>query len=275
MKTTVLPFVIAVFLVISGTAFAELDLEQEVLIVPDTHNEKPYIWKVNRNPKDYELVLGYDNLVAGKDNPVELIVSPPSGEKVNNMHVFIVDADLHDYAHIRPDKDVTGKYTFRFNPRLTGKYRVETVFESSKGWVSIGKDIRVKGGKSGSISDTNPGDEDYHVAVKVIPRKIYTKHVFTLLFDIKYKGEPLKGIEKVDGFDMQVATWDEDLKEFVYATPKQNLGGPEVAVSIVFMRDGKHAAFAEFRHKGISRRVDLVVEALEEPTPQEMDSPIP
>ncbi len=274
MNKTVFLLFITVFLVISVPAFAELDLEQEVLIVPDTHNEKPYIWKVNRDPKDYALVLGYDNLVAGKENAFGLVVRPPSGQNISNLHVFIADTDLHDYAHIRPEKDADGKYTFRFNPRLTGKYRVETVFESSKGWVSIGKDIRVKGGKAGLISDTKPGDEDYHVAVKVIPGKIYTKHVFTLLYDIKYKGEPLKGIEKVDGFDMQVAAWDEDLKEFVYATPKQNFGGPEVAVSIVFMRAGKHAAFAEFKHKGITRRIDLVVEALEEPAPQGMGSSI-
>lgn len=256
---------IALFFVISAPAFAELDLEQEVLIIPDTHNEKPYIWKVNRNPKDYEVVLEHDNLVAGTDNTFGLVVRPPLGEKISNIHVFIADEDLHDYAHIRPDKDVTGKYTFRFNPHLTDNYKVEIVFEASNGWVSIGKNIKVKGDKSGPISDTKPGDEEYHVTVKVIPRKIYTKHVFTLLYDIQYRGEPLKDIDKVDGFDMQVATWDEDLKEFVYATPKQNLGGPEVAVSMVFMRPGKHAAFAEFRHKGITRRIDLVVEALEEP----------
>ena len=275
MNKTVFLFVIAVFLVTSVPAFAELDLEQDVLIIPATHNEKPYIWKVNRDPKDYELVLAYANLVAGTKNTFGLIIRPPSGESISNMHVFIADADLNDYGHIRPEKDATGKYTFIFNPRLTGKYRVETVFESRNGWVSIGKDIRVKGGKAGLSSDSKPGDEDYHVAVKVIPRKIYTKHVFTLLYDIRYKGEPLKGIEKVDGFDMQVATWDEDLKEFIYATPKQNLGGPEVAVSIVFMRAGKHAAFAEFRHKGITRRVDMVVEALEEPVPQGMEPSIP
>ncbi len=80
-----------------------------------------------------------------------------------------------------------------------------------------------------------------------------------------YKGIPLKGLEKIDGFDMQVAAWDEDMKEFIYATPRQNLGGPEVAVSIVFMRPGKHAVFGEFKHNGVIRKVDLVVDVREEP----------
>ena len=87
----------------------------------------------------------------------------------------------------------------------------------------------------------------------------------TILYEIMYKGAPLKGLEKIDGFDMQVASWDEDLKEFIFATPKQNLGGPEVAVSIVFMRPGKHAVFGEFKHKGVIRKVELVVGVQEEP----------
>ena len=78
-------------------------------------------------------------------------------------------------------------------------------------------------------------------------------------------GKPLKDIEKIDGSDIQVAAWDEDLKEFIYMTPKQNLGGPEVAVSIVFMRPGKHALFGEFRYNGIIRRIDTVVFVNAEP----------
>ena len=87
----------------------------------------------------------------------------------------------------------------------------------------------------------------------------------TIVYEIMHKGAPLKGLEKIDGFDMQVASWDEDLKEFIFATPKQNLGGPEVAVSIVFMKAGKHAVFGEFKHKGVIRKVDLAVDVWEEP----------
>ncbi len=64
---------------------------------------------------------------------------------------------------------------------------------------------------------------------------------------------------------MQVASWDEDLKEFIFATPKQNLGGHEVAVSLVFMRPGRHAVFAEFKHKGVIRKIDFVLNVFEEP----------
>lgn len=79
----------------------------------------------------------------------------------------------------------------------------------------------------------------------------------------------MKRLSALDCSDMQVAAWDENLKDFIYMTPKQNLGGPEVAVSIVFMRPGKHAVFAEFRHKGTTRRVDFVITVYKEPVVQD------
>ncbi len=55
------------------------------------------------------------------------------------------------------------------------------------------------------------------------------------------------------------------MKEFIYMTPKQTLGGPEVAVSVVFMRPGKHAVFTQFKHNGVVRTIDSVVNVLAEP----------
>ncbi|MDP2158083.1 MAG: hypothetical protein Q8K68_10300, partial [Nitrospirota bacterium] len=60
--------VIALFLlVLPSISWAELDLDQEVLIVPDTHNEKPYIWHVARNPEGYELVMNSGDQASSAD----------------------------------------------------------------------------------------------------------------------------------------------------------------------------------------------------------------
>ncbi|RJQ41220.1 MAG: hypothetical protein C4550_02285 [Nitrospiraceae bacterium] len=249
----------------AAPSHAQLDLEKEVLIIPDTHNEKPYIWKVLRNPKDYEFTLQYADAAAGTETVFSLDLRSKGTAKIEDLHVFIADEDLHIYRHVRPVISGDGKYRFNFKAPQAGKYRFEVVFKTQEGWINLSKDIKIKGDKKTSEPEAQAGDEDYSVKVKLIPKKIYSEHVVTIVYGIMHKGAPLKGLEKIDGFDMQVASWDEDLKEFIYATPRQNLGGHDVAVSIVFMRPGKHAVFGEFKHKGVIRKVDLVVDVREEP----------
>lgn len=245
-------------------AYAELDLDKEVIAIPDTHNEKPYIWSVKVNPKGYDLIMETGNVTAGKRHDFRFSVSSKEGEVIGSPQVFITDHDLHEYARIIPEK-ADGQYLFSYQAPKAGRYRFEIVFQSSKGWVDLRRDIRISGDGKASGRVTIPGDEDYQIKVKLVPKKAYAEHVVTLLYDISYKGAPLTGIEKMDGFDMHVAAWDEDLKEFLYITPKQNLGGPEVPVSIVFMRPGLHSVFAEFRHKGIVRKVEFFLNVLAEP----------
>ena len=56
MKTIV--FVMLFFACVPPSlASADLDLDQEVLVIPDTHNAKPYIWHVRQDPQGYELVF--------------------------------------------------------------------------------------------------------------------------------------------------------------------------------------------------------------------------
>lgn len=242
----------------AATAAAELDLEKEVLIIPDTHNEKPYIWNVERQPRGYELVLSEAPAAAGGGHSYIIRIVSSSETPKGDVHVFITDNDLHLYAHrkaVRSGED----YRFEYEAPGPGKYRLEVVFETRKGWVNLRKDIKIGRSSARSAPDNRLGDEDYQVRLKLIPKKAYAEHVVTFLYEIEYKGAPLTGLEKMDGFDMHVAAWDEDLKEFLYATPRQNMGGPEVAVSIVFMRPGKHAVFTEFKHNGIVRQVDSVI----------------
>ncbi len=244
-------------------SFAELDLDQEVLIIPDTHNEKPYIWHVLKSPKDFELVMDYPGATAGKDTAYTFGINRKQGEDISDMHVFITDDDLHAYKHVRPET-AGENYKFTYNAPWAGKYRFEIVFKTPKGWVNLRKDIRIKGERRKEDSEGKELDEGYGIKVKLIPKKIYSEHAGTVLYEISYQGKPLKELEKIDGIDMQAAAWDEDLKEFIYAIPRQNLGGPEVAVSFVFMRPGKHAIFAEFKHNGKLRKIDMVVDVLEE-----------
>lgn len=249
----------------TSSAYGELDLDQEVIIIPDTHNAKPYIWNVSRNPKDYELRLEYDGAEEKNDIQVKFSIVSESELRADDLHVFVTDEDIRFYRHIRPVLGNEGKYAFSLDAPLPGKYRVEVVFKKGEQWINLRKDIKIKGMRKSGIGDSKAGDEDYNVKVKFIPKKAYSEHVVTALFELRYKGMPLRGLEKIEGFDMQVASWDEDLKEFIFATPKQNLGGHEVAVSLVFMRPGRHAVFAEFKHKGVIRKIDFVLNVFEEP----------
>lgn len=251
------------FLLMIPYAYAELDLDKEVLIIPDTHNEKPFIWHVQTNPRGHELVLSGGPLKAGEEQPYIFKVLSPSGMPEGNVHVFITDDDLLVYAHRKAAKTGDG-YRFAYQAPRPGKYRLEVVFKTPQGWIDLRKDIKI-GGPAVAAADKLPGDEDYQVKIKLIPKKAYAEHVVTLLYEIHYKDVPLKDLEKIDGFDMLVAAWDEDLKEFIYMTPKQNFGGPEVAVSMVFMRPGRHAVFAEFKHNGYVRLIETVMDVLAEP----------
>ncbi|MFZ5998052.1 MAG: hypothetical protein ACOYW7_11290 [Nitrospirota bacterium] len=261
-KTILLVFLL--LLAVPFAAQAELDFGQEVLVIPDTHNEKPYIWQVQVNPKEYELLLENAQPLAGEPTTFGLLINSKSGESIRDLHVFITDEELHTYKHIKPVFD-NGRYKFTYTAPWAGTYRIEVVFPTGKGWVNLRKDIKVKGRRADHDAAGHEDDKGYSVNVKLIPRKIYAEHVVTFLYELSYNGTPIKGLEKIGGADMQVAAWDEDLKEFIYATPKQNLGGPEVAVSFVFMQPGKHAIFAEFKHNGVIRKIDLVVNVYEEP----------
>ncbi|MHB8879873.1 MAG: hypothetical protein ACYC69_00020 [Thermodesulfovibrionales bacterium] len=262
MKTK-LPVLLLILFALAPPAFGQLDLEQEVLIIPDTHNEKPYIWHVQVNPRGYELVMSDGPLKADKEQLYIFKILSPTGIPEGDVHVFITDDDLHVYAH-RKAAWTGDDYRFAYQAPGPGKYRLEVVFKTPRGWINLRKNIKIDG-PSELAADKIPGDEDYQVKIKLIPKKAYAEHVVTLLYEIHYRGAPVSNLEKMEDFDMQVAAWDEDLKEFIYMTPKQNFGGPEVAVSIVFMRPGNHAIFAEFKHNGYMRKIETVIDVLAEP----------
>ena len=119
-------------------------------------------------------------------------VKRESSVKMDDMHVFITDEDLHTFAHVRPVINSVGKYLFNFAAPATGKYRFEVVFKTDAGWVNLRKDIRLKKAAGKAESASKPGDEDYGVKIKLYPKKIYADHVGTFLYEISYKGEPLR-----------------------------------------------------------------------------------
>src|SRR3972149_2708630 len=96
--------VLLLLVIVPVSSYAQLDLDQEVLIIPDTHNEKPYVWNVSRNPKDYELSLEYDEAKEKNDIEVKFSIVTESELRADDLHVFVTDGDLHFYRHIRPVK---------------------------------------------------------------------------------------------------------------------------------------------------------------------------
>src|SRR3972149_9158637 len=157
--------VLLLLVIVPVSSYAQLDLDQEVLIIPDTHNEKPYVWNVSRNPKDYELRLEYDGAEEINDIQVKFSIVTESELRADDLHVFVTDEDLRFYRHIRPVQGNEGKYAFSLDAPLPGKYRVEVVFRRGERWINLGKDIKIKGMRKSGIGDSKAGDEDYDVKV--------------------------------------------------------------------------------------------------------------
>jgi hypothetical protein len=260
MKRTIIFLAAFLLILVAATSFAELDLDQEVIVIPDTHDEKPYIWEVSRNPEGFDFSIRRD--ASGADR-FQLLLSAAK-EDVDDVHVFVTDKDFHVYQHVRPNKTGKGDYSFSLSLPLTGKYRVEVIFRTKDAWVNLRNDLKLE--KTGPDISTGPDDELYKVKVKFYPEKIYAEHVVTLLYHIEYKGVPVSDLGKINGvYDMEVAAWDKAGKEFLFVRPRQNPGGPEVPVSMVFMRPGRHFVFAEFSHRGKLKQIELVVDVHEEP----------
>ncbi|MDA8084921.1 MAG: hypothetical protein M0024_14785 [Nitrospiraceae bacterium] len=258
------PFLLIAAIVILGVsllpppAHAELNLDKEVLVIPDTHDIKPYVWNVSRSPKGILLELGPCSHC--KDTFI-LNIRGIHQVKQEDLHVFVTDYRLSTFAHIRPSVTDQG-YSFQYSPPADGVYRFEVVFRTATGWVDLRKDLKLA--KSGNLS-RDAGDYGYEATVTPYPKMVYADHVGTFVYHLEYKGSPLNDLERADGSDIQVAGWDENLDDFVYMTPKQNLGGPDIGVSIVFTRAGKHRVFGEFRHRGAVHHIDSDINILQEP----------
>jgi len=248
--------------IIPSLLFAQLDLEQEVLVIPDTHDAEPYKWKKSWNIRDYDLRMEYGTLIAGNDSEFIFSIKTKTPKTINDVNVFITDKGLNVFKHLRPESE-KGKYKFIFSAPSQGKYRLEFVFKTVEdGWINMSENISIKEGVRKEIFFEQ--DKTYSVNVKLFPEKVYAEHVVTLLYEINYNGTPVKYPEKMEGVDILLASWDESRKEFICAGSRQNVNG-QIAASIVFMRPGRHRFFSEFMHNGTVRVFETDIDVLEEP----------
>jgi len=264
MKKRIILLLSAMFIIAPSLPYAQLDLEQEVLMISDTHDAEPYKWKKAWLTWGYDVRLGYGTLIAGKD--LEFTFSINAKTTINDVHVFITDKDLNVFKHLRPDSE-NGKYKFIFNAPSQGEYRLEFVFKTDKDdWVNLNKNVSVKEGVKREVHSEL--DRNYSVNVKLFPDKVYAEHVVTLLYEISYDGAPVKYPEKMDGVDILLASWDKSRKEFICSGSRQNVDG-KIAASIVFMKPGRHRVFSEFSHNGAVKMVETDIDVLKEPQQRE------
>ena len=249
----------ALIIIIPSLLYAQLDLEQEVLIIPDTHDAEPYKWKKAWFTWGYDVRLEHGTLIAGNDS--EFIFSIKAKTVIHDVHIFITDKDLNVFKHLRPENE-NDKYKFIFNAPSQGKYRFEFVFKTDRDvWINLNKNISIKEGVTKEILSEQ--HKDYSVNVKLFPEKVYAEHVVTLIYEVSHNGVPVKYPDKIDGADILTASWDKVRKDFIFMASRQNLDG-QIAVSLVFMRPGKHRVFVEFKHNGAVRVFAHEVEVLKE-----------
>ncbi|MEW6601687.1 MAG: hypothetical protein AB1499_12020 [Nitrospirota bacterium] len=264
MRKLIILLLSALFLMISSLSHAQLDLEQEVLIIPDTHDAEPYKWKTKWFTWGYDVRLEHGPLIAGSD--AEFTFSIKAKTAVHDMNVFITDEGLNVFKHLHPESD-NGIYKFIFNAPSLGKYRFEFVFNNDKGeWIDLSENVSIKEGAETEVLPEKY--KDYSVNVKLVPDKVYADHVVTLIYEISHKGVPVTYPDRMDGADILTASWDESRKEFIYSRSRQNVNG-QIAASIVFVRPGRHRVFAEFSHNGVVKVFETDIDVLKEPSQKE------
>jgi len=117
------------FIFVPSLLFAQLDLEQEVLVIPDTHDAEPYKWNKKWFTWGYDVHMEYGTLFAGNDS--EFTFSIKAKTAIHDVNVFITDKGLTVFKHLHPESE-NGKYKFIFNAPSQGKYRFEFVFKTDK-----------------------------------------------------------------------------------------------------------------------------------------------
>jgi hypothetical protein len=227
------------------------DLEQEILSIPDSHEKpEPYLWNATLNPKEFEF-----SLARNSDGQFHVKIMPPNEINIQEIHVFVTNKKLEFAHHIIPE--AAGPNTFEFDYLATqkDKYRFETIVKTEKGWINFREDMKL----NQEAEKTPQIGPDYEILIKTAPAKAYSDHVTTFIYEISHKGEPIRDLQKMGGVDMHLFSWNSawlfSLKEFNYRVPKQNFGGPEVAVSLVFKTPGRQVVFGEFSHLGKKRTV--------------------
>jgi len=259
MRKRIITLLSALLLIIPSLLYAQLDLEQEVLIIPDTHDAEPYKWNKKWLTWGYDVRLDYGTLIAGNDS--EFTFSIKAKTTATEVHVFITDKQMNVFKHLRPESE-NGIYKFIFNAPSQGEYRFEFVFKTDKDdWIDLSENVSIKEGVKREVLSEQY--KDYSVNVKLVPDKVYAEHVVTLIYEIRYNGTPIKYPDKMDGADMLISSWDESRKDFIYTSSRQNVNG-EIAASIVFMKPGRHRVFSEFRHNGAVKVVETDIDVLEE-----------
>lgn len=266
MKKRIVLLLSLMFLLLPSLLHAQLDLEQEVLIIPDTHDAEPYKWKTKWFTWGYDVRLEHGTLIAGSDS--EFTFNIKAKTAIHDVNVFITDEDLNVFKHLRPESE-NGKYKFIFNAPSQGKYRFEFVFRNADDeWIDLIENVSIKEGVKHDPSLIPPlarGDKVgvYFVNIKLVPDKVYAEHVVTLIYEISQNGSPVRYPDKMDGADILMASWDTSLKDFIYTTSRQNVNG-QIAASIVFTKPGRHRVFSEFSHNGAVKVVETDIDVLEE-----------
>jgi len=257
---------LACLLLAAAPVRAQLDFAQEVVSFPDTHEADRYRWEARRNPPGLPFSLAPLPEEGGEGRRLRLALGDGSADGIDEIHVFVTDRELGDFAYARPEADGSGGYVFGFQPKRDALYRFEIVLRRGSDWIALEKDLRI-GAVDGAAPETD--GEGLEVRVKPLQRFLYAGHVLTFMLDFRIGHAPVTDLEPVQGSDLQAALWRRSWfsgpKDFVHASAFQDTGGPEVPLSLVFPEPGSWVVFAAFRRGGRLDHVRFELDILREP----------
>lgn len=257
-----------IYLLLPAASHAGFDIEQEVLTIPDYHDIAAYEWKVERNPKGFGFTFAPSQSPEGTNH--ELDISIPADRKIEEMHVFMTNKALDIFEQFIPQPGQRNKYKFTYAFPEAGSYYFEVALRTGKGWVNLSKKVEIEKAAFRAKNVKSLEDQGYEIKIKHIPSSaVWTQHVTTLVFEIFLNGKPVHNLESIQGSDMHLFAWKtfwfKKVGHFEYATSRQNLGGPEVGVSLVFKKTGRYKIFAQFKHLNTIHTIQMELDVGHEP----------
>ena len=203
-----------------------------------------------------------------------VVTEQPAGDPLRHfdlvhdrlMHLVVVDATLHSFAHLHPQLD-QGLFRTSFVFPSAGQYKLWADIKpvgSTQFLTAFRLTVAPRTEPSGPAQRED--DRLYSVQLEA-PSALHARQEVALKFTVRSsEGNPIEDLQPLMGAGGHCVVISSDLARFLHVHPIEEVetewrGGPEVVFRTTFPHAGRYRAWAQFQHEDrvITEGFDLAV----------------